>query len=146
MNEEVYMTDRDIFVYHLDNGLQKLFSLNRYDDYQLYKTFKTVTRVAFLVCKERILIPASNYFESNLAHRILDELKELNEIGSIILISSSTNIDELIKKKATQHGESLLIPSYHYQDFININDERKIILPGTLKKREGSASLDIKSA
>lgn len=137
------MIAKDVFIYHLDNELQKLFSLDRYDCNYLYSIFKSITRVAFLVCEKRLLIPASNYFESDLSFRILNELKELNEIGAIILISSSRNIDELMAKKNTQHGDNISLLHYHYRDFLG--DNRKIILPGTLKKRERSASSDIKS-
>lgn len=122
---------KDVFVYHLDNELQKLFSLNRYNYNYLYSVLKTITKVAFLICNEKILIPASNYFESDLSFRILNELKELNEIGAIELISSSHNIVELLSKKIDQHGNYISLPHYHYRDFLN--DNQKIILPGTLR-------------
>lgn len=134
---------KDVFVYHLDNELQKLFSLNRYNYNYLYSVLKTITKVAFLICNEKILIPASNYFESDLSFRILNELKELNEIGAIELISSSHNIVELLSKKIDQHGNYISLPHYHYRDFLN--DNQKIILPGTLRKRERSSSSDIKA-
>ena len=90
------MLTKDVFIYHLDNEIQKLFSLNKYNYNYLYSVFKLVTRIAFLISNKKILIPASNYFESDLSFRILNELKELNEIGAIDLISSSHNIDELL--------------------------------------------------
>lgn len=134
---------KDVFVYHLDNELQKLFSLNRYNYDHLYAVLKLATRVAFLICNEKVLIPASNYFESDLSFKILNELKEINEIGAIDLISSSHNIVELLSKKVDQHGDNISLPHYHYRDFLN--DSHKIILPGTLRKRERSSSLDIKA-
>ena len=142
--EDAEMMFKDIFVYYLDNELQKLFSLNKYNYDHLYSVLKLVTRVAFLICKEKILIPASNYFESDLSFGILNELRELNEIGAIDLISSSHNINELLSKKVGQHGDNILLPHYHYRDFLN--DCQKIILPGTLRKRERSASSDIKTS
>lgn len=66
----------------------------------------------------------------------------MNEIGAIFLISSSHNIDELMTKKINQHGDNILLSHYHYRDFLA--DNRKIILPGTLKKRTRSASSGIK--
>lgn len=137
------MLTKDVFIYHLDNEIQKLFSLNKYNYNYLYSVFKLVTRIAFLISNKKILIPASNYFESDLSFRILNELKELNEIGAIDLISSSHNIDELLSKKVNQHGDNISSSYFHYRDFVC--DNQKIILPGTLKKRERSASLDIKS-
>ena len=141
--EDVVMMLKDVFVYHLDNELQKLFSLNRYNYDHLYAVLKLATRVAFLICNEKVLIPASNYFESDLSFKILNELKEINEIGAIDLISSSHNIVELLSKKVDQHGDNISLPHYHYRDFLN--DSHKIILPGTLRKRERSSSSDIKA-
>lgn len=135
---------KDVFIYHLDNELQKLFALNKYSSNQLYRAFRLATRVAFLICKKNILVPASNYFESDLSFKIINELKELNDIGAISLISSSHNIDELLSKKINQHGNNVLLPQYHYNDFINPN--KKIVLPGTLKKRERSATTDIRTS
>ena len=80
------MFDKDVFVYHLDNELWKLFALNRYKSSDLYEQLMLLTKVAFLTCKDKILIPASNFFESDISFKILNELKELNEIGSVSLI------------------------------------------------------------
>lgn len=139
---EVNVAMKDVFIYHLDNELFKLFSLGKYDNAYLYSHLKAITRVAFLICNNKILIPASNYFESDLSFKILNELTELNDIGAIDLISSSHNIDELLAKKTSQHGDNIGLANYHYKDFIN---NERIILPGTLKKRSRSASVDIKT-
>lgn len=136
------MQTKNVFVYHLDNELQKLFSLPRYNYANLYAVFKLATRIAFLICKDKILIPASNYFESDLSFRILNELRDLNRFGAISLVSSSHNIDELLRKKGFQHGDCFSLSNYHYLDFLD--DKQTIELPGTLIKRERSASLDIK--
>lgn len=137
------MSQKDIYLYHLDNELQKLYDLNKYNYCEIYTKFKLITRVAFLLCYKKILIPASNFFESNIAFKILNELKELNDIDAISLISSSDNIDALFRKKQLQHGNNISLPNYHYTEFINKSQD--IILPGSLKKRERSATLDIKS-
>lgn len=137
------MLERDVFVYHLDNELQKLFTLHRYDAKVLQSEFSLITKIAFLLCKEKILLPASNYFESDLCFNIINELSLLNEIGAIHFVSSSQNINELLSKKTFQHGESISLPNYHYIDYIDNND---IVLPGRICKRRKSASLDIKSA
>lgn len=137
------MMGKDVFVYHLDNELQKLFALNHYNSHDLYSKFCLITKVAFLICKNKILIPASNFFESDISFKILNDLKELNEIGAVSLICSSQNIEELLAKKVYQHEENLSAANFHYKDFI---DNDNIILPGNLTKRENSASKDIKKA
>lgn len=137
----------NIFIYHLDYELQELFHLTKAYTYkQIYSCFNLVTRLAFLLCDKSVLIPASNYFESDIAFSILNRLYSLNiyKLDTIKLISSSYNLDELLDKKIIQHGNSIKISGYHYIDFIE--NKKKICLPGTLKKREASASKDIKVA
>lgn len=137
----------NIFIYHLDYELQELFHLTKAYNYkQIYSCFNLVTRMAFLLCDKSILIPASNYFESNIAFSILNRLCSLNinKLGTIKLISSSYNLDELLDKKIIQHGNSIQKSGYHYIDFIE--NKKKICLPGTMKKREASASKDIQAA
>ena len=127
----------NIFIYHLDYELQELFHLTKAYNYkQIYSCFNLVTRMAFLLCDKSILIPASNYFESNIAFSILNRLCSLNinKLGTIKLISSSYNLDELLDKKIIQHGNSIKKGGYHYIDFIE--NKKKICLPGTMKKRE----------
>lgn len=137
----------NIFIYHLDYELQELFRLNKvYSNKNIYSCFNLITRVAFLLCEKSILIPASNYFESDIAFSILNRLYtlNLNNLGTIKFISSSYNLDELLDKKVIQHGDSIKTNGYHYIDFIG--NTKKIYLPGTMKKREASASKDIETA
>ncbi len=137
----------NIFIYHLDYELQELFHLTKAYTYkQIYSCFNVVTRMAFLLCDKSILIPASNYFESDIAFSILNRLCSLNinKLGTIKLISSSYNLDELLDKKMIQHGKSIKTSGYHYIDFIE--NQKKICLPGTMKKRVASASKDIQAA
>lgn len=137
------MEKHDFFLYHLDNELQKLFSLKAYNYQSLKNKFTLITKFAFLLCYESLYIPASNYFESDLSFNTLNEFKELSEIGAIQLVSSSYNLDQFLLKKRNQFEDETVYNKYHYSDFLNA--ENKIILPGKMKKREGSASNDIKS-
>lgn len=137
------MIQKNIFLYHLDNELEKLFSLHRYDSNNVYSTLKMVTRVAFLLCKDHIYVPASNYFESNYAFQILNELLELREINAIKFVTSSYNIDDLLNNKKEQYSEDVLLKHFHYGDFLS--PEKRILLPGSLVKKKRSASIDIKN-
>ncbi|MGN8786479.1 5'-methylthioadenosine/S-adenosylhomocysteine nucleosidase [Blautia sp. HCP3S3_D9] len=137
----------NIFIYHLDYELQELFHLTKAYSYKkIYSCFNLVTRMAFLLCDESILIPASNYFESNIAFSILNRLCSfnVNKLDTIKLVSSSYNLDELLDKKIIQHGNSIKTDGYHYMDFIE--NKKNICLPGTMKKRKASASKDIQMA
>lgn len=89
------MITYNIFLYHLDYELQELFHLNRAYTYKhIYSCFNLITRMAFLLCRNCILIPASNYFESDIAFSILNRLCSLNvnKLGTIKRISSSYNL------------------------------------------------------
>lgn len=137
------MENKNVFLYHLDNELQKLFSINRYSQEYIYSEFSMVTKVAFLICKDTLYIPASNYFESDIAFNILNKLKDLNIVGAFSFLSSSYNLQELIKKKSIQHNDKKIQSSYHYREFEN--PKKDIIFPGKLRKRNKSASVDIKN-
>jgi len=53
-----------IFIYHLDNELRKLFQLDKsFHIRSIVSAFNLITRVAFLLCKESIIVPLSNYME-----------------------------------------------------------------------------------
>lgn len=136
------MIAKNIFIYHLDNELEKLFSLDKYDSDMVYNSFKLIIKVAFLLCKDHLIIPAANYFESKYGYRILNEFQELREINAIRLISSSYNIDDLIDSKKKQYGEKILLNKFQYGSIIK--QEKELILPGSLTKRTRSASADIK--
>ena len=139
------MIVKNIFLYHLDYELQKLFALDRtYNINYVYNCFNSVTRFAYLLSANSILIPASNFFESDIAFNIINSLAGLNNFGYIKLISSSYNLNELLTKKLNQHGENIRLPNYHYKEFIDT--ENRMTLSGTLAKRKNSASEDIKKA
>ena len=136
------MEKHNFFLYHLDNELQKLFALKTYNHRVLLENFNLIIKLAFLLCNDTLYIPASNYFESDLSFNSLNNFKELSEIGAIQLVSSSYNLDEFLERKVNQFKGEILFENYHYSDFLNIENE--IVLPGQMKKRDGSASKDIK--
>ncbi len=133
-----------IFIYHLDNELRKLFQLDKsFHIRSIVSAFNLITRVAFLLCKESIIVPLSNYMESDLSFRILNKLRSPNMIvmKGIHLVSSSYNLIELFERKQIQHGERIYSPGFHYADFAN--PDGNMNLPGSLIKRTASASKDI---
>lgn len=139
------MITNNIFLYHLDYEMHKLFHIRAtYSQQTIYNCFKLITRLAYLLSTESIIIPASNYFESDIAFRIINELAPLNEFGVLKLTSSSLTLEDLLAKKSIQHSS----PSqhYHYDDFRNQDRETPLYLPGSLIKRERSASTDIRQA
>ena len=134
---------KSIYLYHLDYEIQTLFALNKtYSRETIYNAFMMVTKMAILLCEDSIIMPASNYFESDFAFSMLNEMNDSNFDSPefLKLVSSSFNFNEIIEKKKIQHGE--YFENYHYVDFVI--PEKKVYLPGTLIKRKNSASLDIK--
>lgn len=136
--------NNNIFLFHLDNEIHKLFGLKKsYRHEQIYEVCMMVTKVAFLLCDECVYIPASNYFEADVSFDVLNGLKIDNLFGAeyFRLVSSSYSLDELLQKKRIQHGDELGAFGYHYRDFLQ--DENTLYLPGILTKRNKSASSDI---
>lgn len=139
------MVNKNIFIYHLDYEIQKLFELHStYENATIYKCFNIATRLAYLLTEKNVLIPISNYLESDIAFSIVNNFQSLNEFGEIELISSSKTFPELLEKKQLQHSEKIAIPNYHYMDFLN--SDKKMYLPGNFLSRTGSASIDIINA
>lgn len=139
------MITRSIFIYYLDYEIQKLFDLKRTYGYKrTYNCLSLITRIAYLVSSEELLLPASNYFESDIAFNIVNSLKALSDFGYIKLLSSSYNLSDLLDVKKEQHEENIDKPGYHYIDYIS--PKKQLILPGKMVKRYSSASEDIKNA
>lgn len=138
------MKAEQIYLYHLDYELQKLFRLEKaFNKRLIFSCMSSVTKVAYLLCEKSILVPASNYFESDLAFKMLNNIGtfNMNKTGAIKLPSSSYNLEELLAKKEIQHAENFFQTGYHYVDFLK--EKRKIFLPGMMIKRNSSASKDI---
>ena len=141
------MRPKSIFLFFLDHEIQILFGLEKnYGKQRVYSELMMATKIAFLLCEESILVPASNYFESDLSFNILKlfESNIVGEAGDLKLLSSSYSLEEFLQKKSEEHGEFIGNPGYHYIDFIY--PEKEIYLPGHLLKRDKSASIDIRKA
>lgn len=140
------MKQKNIFLFFLDNEIHRLFGITRaHGKSNVYSQLLLATKMGILFCEESVLIPASNYFESDYSFKLLNQLSssKLQYPGIIKLISSSYNIDELLPKKIEEHGDCIVSEGYHYNEFLN--PRKQIVLPGSLIKRTRSASRDIKS-
>ena len=136
-----------IFLFFLDNEIHRLFGITRaYGEKNVFSKLMLATKMGLLLCEECVLIPVSNYFESDYSFRLLNGLysRKAYDLGLIKLISSAYNLEELLQKKNEEHGDNVFSKGYHYKDYLY--PRKKLILPGTLIKRSRSASLDIKSA
>lgn len=136
----------NIFLYHLDYELQKLFGIEKKMRPEMIREeFMMVVKVAFLLCEQSLIIPASNYFESDYGFSLLNILNSSPSNGDVIkLTSSSFSIEEFLEKKKVEQGDNIDKEGYHYVDFII--PQKDIYIPGKMIKRKSSASLDIKAA
>lgn len=98
---------RNIFIYHLDNELHKLTSLERFSRHDVMWHFESIIRLAFLLTDESVIIPFSNYMESQFSFQIMRKLWDLTEFhyGNITFVSTASNIDEILEKKEKQYGK-----------------------------------------
>lgn len=141
------MAPKSIFCFFLDHEVHKLFGIERqYGKERVFNQLMMATKLAFLLCEESILVPASNYFESDFSFRLLNSMCSgtMQNLGIVKLVSSSNSLEELLRKKSDEHEEMISHEGYHYGEFIN--QQQDVYLPGTLIKRESSASSDIKHA
>lgn len=141
------MFENDIFLYHLDFEIQKLFGLDRYNKKNVYNAFLMVTKVAFLICNNSLIIPFSNYLESDLAYKIVNffSLQDMPDMDTIKYASNAYNISEFVDKKKTEHEEMFNQKGYHYVELDT--PKKEIILPsGKMVKRAHSTTQDIRRA
>lgn len=141
------MAPKSIFCFFLDHEVHKLFGIERqYGKERVFSELMMATKLAFLLCEESILVPASNYFESDFSFKLLNSLcaGTMQNLGVVKLVSSSNSLEELLKKKSDEHEEMISREGYHYGEFIN--QQQELFLPGILIKRERSASSDIRQA
>lgn len=133
-----------IFIHFLDKEVLNLLGVdttkqNEYNS-RIYRELRLATRLSFLLCSERVLIPASNYFESAWAKQILDELPDFGNFGYLGFISSSMNIQDFIAKKQDQYSaDTKRYPIY----FSNSNYAERI---STWIPRQNSATEDISNS
>ena len=139
------MYAKSIFLFFLDHEIHILFGLEKaYGKQRVFDELMMATKIAFLLCEDSILVPASNFFESDFSFNLLNVLgaQKASEAGFVKLLSSSYNLEEFLQKKKDEHGESINKVGYHYSDFLY--PKKEIFLPGHLVKRDRSASVDIK--
>lgn len=140
------MDGMNIYLYHLDAELQKLYIKNNYFGVSQIKAiqrhFADVVRLAFLLCRKEIFIPLSNYLESPLAYDVLNDifLKMNASDNPLVLLSTAPNLKEALQKKKFEHQENYYNnPLFRYKAF----EDAGCILPGKYRTRSKSASVDI---
>lgn len=134
------MVFENILIYHLDNEIHKLFDIERiYSINEIKRIFALAIRIAYLIAKEKLIIPASNYFESPIAYNIINELGPLNEYGIIQLSTKSISLDSFLKKKRDEHDLFFSSSGYQYSNFEN-SKGNGLFLPFTLTKKKISSS------
>jgi len=65
---------------------------------QFKKEMRLATRMA-VATAQTVYIPAASYFESELCRSLLNELDELIELGVIVLVGSSINVEEYLLER-----------------------------------------------
>lgn len=90
----------NIFIHYLDRELLDIYVTGKYSE-QMLKKVKFSIKLALLLIgqDEYVYIPASNYFESNLAQRALEDFGDIIDLNYIRLVSSSSTLKGFVKKK-----------------------------------------------
>ena len=90
----------NIFIHYLDKELLDMYTTSYYSEKIIEKVILSI-KVALLLIEndEYIYVPASNYFESQLAKDVLDAFGDIIDLNFVKLISSSNSLNEFIEKK-----------------------------------------------
>jgi len=130
----------NIFIHYLDKELLDIYSTKKYTENTIRKVVFSI-KIALLLLEndEAIYVPASNYFESDLAKIVLEKFRDIVDLNFIKLVSSSKTLNGFVKKKM------LVYPSAYTSTQI-VEEEEKVIendVPGIWTARKNSATLDI---
>lgn len=130
----------NIFIHYLDKELLDMYTTSYYSEKIIEKVILSI-KVALLLIEndEYIYVPASNYFESQLAKDVLDAFGDIIDLNFVKLISSSNSLNEFIEKK------KIVYPSLYSAEQIE-EENNKIIeknVPGIWTQRSNSATNDI---
>ena len=133
----------NIFIHYLDKELLDIYSTQSYSENTIRKVVFSI-KVAILLLKndEYVYVPASNYFESNLAKIVLEEFRDIVDLNFIKLVSSSNTLKGFVKKKIQVY------PSAYTKEQI-VEEKEKILIkdvPGIWTPRMNSATKDIVSS
>ena len=130
----------NIFIHYLDKELLDIYSTKKYSQDTIHKViFSIKIALLFLNDDEYVYIPASNYFESNLAKIVLESFRDIIDLNFIRLVSSSNTLRGFVRKK------KIVYPSLYTDEQI-IEEEEKLLdknVPGVWTMRKNSATEDI---
>lgn len=111
----------NIFIHYLDRELLDIYVTGKYSEQTLKKVKFSIKLALLLIGQdEYVYIPASNYFESNLAQRALEDFGDIIDLNYIRLVSSSSTLKGFVKKKEKVY------PSYYTKE--QVLEEREKIL------------------
>ena len=134
----------NIFIHYLDKEVLDIYYLpQRYSREIITKVCFSIKVALLLLGKEEyIYIPASNFFESNLAREVLEYFRNIVDLNYIRLVSSSSTLRGFVSKK------KIVYPSLYAKE--QFAEEEEIILekndPGVWTPRRNSATSDIISS
>ena len=91
----------NIFIHYLDKEVLDIYYLpQRYSREIITKVCFSIKVALLLLGKEEyIYIPASNFFESNLAREVLEYFRNIVDLNYIRLVSSSSTLRGFVSKK-----------------------------------------------
>jgi hypothetical protein len=103
-----------VFIQYINPEIISLYGVNRrFTQHELYSHSIKLTKYAFLLSNDILIMPASYLFEINFINQFLKELKPLQDEGIIHFSSSTENLhDYAIAKKAEYREELKLFPKY----------------------------------
>lgn len=134
----------NIFIHYLDKELLDIYLTKNYSENKdvIRKVLFSI-KVALLLLEdnEYIYVPASNYFESNLARIVLEDFRDIIDLNFIKFVSSSNTLQGFVRKKKTVYS-SLYAKKQIVEEVEKILEKN---VPGIWTPRNSSATADIVS-
>lgn len=92
-----------IFIHFLDYEIFHGFGLDKLPQSKVLEEFFLAFRFALLITDTNVVIPASHYFESEMARQIIELHRSFAEYGFIDLAAATLDIPEFLDKKQQQY-------------------------------------------
>jgi hypothetical protein len=124
----------NIFLHYFDRECISLYSLNKNFTYnQIVNEFKLATKIAYLMCKKRLIFPLSNYFESLYLPPILRDLGDVSS-DNFYYATGAVSFQEFLEHKRVQYGNDPTRYPKYFQNEIDL-DFFKLNLKQTLRRQ-----------
>jgi predicted nucleotide-binding protein len=131
---------RNIFLHFLDHEYLLLTGLDQISSSDAANRVYRTAIVALMIAADSAYLPASSYFESNLARKLFGSLPRFREFGFLRLLGSGFGVHDFFERKQDQYSRD----RQRYPRYFQPNEVRRLIREESIwHTRQRSATRDI---